>query len=54
MLQGTSFSASSVNHWHGATDSTTMMHMAIQESNSKGENVNWLEKVSDKQSLQAV
>ncbi|EAO3839869.1 cupin domain-containing protein [Salmonella enterica subsp. enterica serovar Sandiego] len=42
-----------VKHWHGATDKTTMVHMAIQESNEKGENVNWLEKVTDKQYLQA-
>ncbi|WP_312061840.1 (R)-mandelonitrile lyase [Pantoea septica] len=42
-----------VKHWHGATDKTTMVHMAIQESNDKGENVNWLENVSDKQYLQA-
>lgn len=42
-----------VKHWHGATDNTTMVHMAIQESNDKGENVNWLEKVSDDQYLQA-
>ncbi|EOC1294047.1 cupin domain-containing protein [Cronobacter dublinensis] len=42
-----------VKHWHGATDKTTMVHMAIQESNEKGENVSWLEKVTDKQYLQA-
>ncbi len=42
-----------VKHWHGATDKTTMVHLAIQESNDKGENVNWLEKVTDEQYLQA-
>lgn len=42
-----------VKHWHGATDKTTMVHMAVQESNDKGENVNWLEKVSDEQYLQS-
>jgi quercetin dioxygenase-like cupin family protein len=25
-----------VKHWHGATDKTTMVHMAIQESNEQG------------------
>ncbi|EAA6839154.1 cupin domain-containing protein [Salmonella enterica] len=40
-------------HWHGATDKTTQVHMAIQESNDKDENENWLEKVSDKQYLEA-
>lgn len=30
-----------------------MVHMAIQESNEQGQNVNWLEKVSDAQYLQA-
>lgn len=41
-----------VKHWHGATDKTGMVHMAIQESDDKGQNANWLEKVSDKQYLQ--
>lgn len=42
-----------VKHWHGATDKTTLVHMAIQESSSEGESVHWLEKVSDRQYLQA-
>jgi quercetin dioxygenase-like cupin family protein len=35
-------------HWHGATDKTTMTHIAIQESKD-GKNVEWLEKVTDEQ-----
>jgi quercetin dioxygenase-like cupin family protein len=35
-------------HWHGATPTTAMTHIAIQEAlNSK--TVDWLEKVSDEQ-----
>jgi quercetin dioxygenase-like cupin family protein len=35
-------------HWHGATPTTAMTHIAVQESlNFK--NVDWLEKVSDEQ-----
>jgi len=35
-------------HWHGATPTTAMTHIAIQEAlNSK--NVDWMEKVSDDQ-----
>jgi quercetin dioxygenase-like cupin family protein/alkylhydroperoxidase/carboxymuconolactone decarboxylase family protein YurZ len=35
-------------HWHGATPTTAMTHIAVQESlNAK--NVDWLEKVSDEQ-----
>lgn len=37
-----------VKHWHGATASNGMTHMAIQES-LDGRNVEWLEKVSDEQ-----
>lgn len=37
-----------VKHWHGATASTGMTHMAIQES-VDGKNVQWLEAVSDAQ-----
>jgi quercetin dioxygenase-like cupin family protein len=33
-------------HWHGASASTAMTHVAIQES-LNGKNVDWLEKVSD-------
>ncbi|WP_250111129.1 (R)-mandelonitrile lyase [Escherichia coli] len=42
-----------VKHWPGTTDKTAIVHMAIKESNEKGENVNWLEKVSNEQYLQA-
>jgi quercetin dioxygenase-like cupin family protein len=33
-------------HWHGATPTTAMTHIAVQES-LNGKNVEWLEKVSD-------
>jgi len=33
-------------HWHGATDSTAMTHIAIAES-LDGKAVDWLEQVSD-------
>lgn len=42
-----------VKHWHGATDNTTLVHLAIQESDNSGQNVNWLEKVGDDQYLHA-
>ena len=35
-------------HWHGATPTTAMSHIAIQES-LDGKVVEWLEKVSDQQ-----
>lgn len=38
--------------WHGATDKTTMGHLALQESNNKAENLNRLEKVTHLHSLQ--
>jgi quercetin dioxygenase-like cupin family protein len=37
-------------HWHGATPSTAMTHMAIQEM-LDGKNVVWLDKVSDDEYL---
>lgn len=37
-----------VKHWHGATDKTTMTHVAIQEQVA-GKTVEWLEKVSDQE-----
>lgn len=37
-------------HWHGATSTTGMTHIAIQES-LDGKNVHWLEKVTDDQYL---
>ena len=35
-------------HWHGATATTALTHIAIQEW-LDGRNVDWLEKVSDEQ-----
>lgn len=35
-------------HWHGATPTTAMTHIAIQEA-LDGKPVDWLEKVSDEQ-----
>jgi len=35
-------------HWHGATPTTAMTHVAIQES-LNGKVVDWMEKVSDEQ-----
>jgi quercetin dioxygenase-like cupin family protein len=40
-----------VKHWHGATDTTTMTHIAIQDS-VDGRPVDWLEHVTDEQYLQ--
>jgi quercetin dioxygenase-like cupin family protein len=37
-----------VKHWHGATPTTAMTHIAIQES-VNGKNVDWLEQVSEEQ-----
>ena len=36
-------------HWHGATPTTAMSHIAIQEHSGDGNVVDWLEKVSDAQ-----
>jgi quercetin dioxygenase-like cupin family protein len=35
-------------HWHGATPTTAMTHIAIQES-LNGKNVDWIEHVDDEQ-----
>jgi len=35
-------------HWHGATPTTAMTHIAIQEK-LDGKAVNWMEKVTDEQ-----
>jgi len=35
-------------HWHGATPTTAMTHIAIQEA-LNGKTVDWMEKVSDEQ-----
>ncbi len=37
-------------HWHGATVTTAMTHIAIQE-HLDGKTVDWMEKVSDEQYL---
>ena len=37
-------------HWHGATPTTAMTHIAIQEK-LDGKNVDWMEQVSDEQYL---
>jgi quercetin dioxygenase-like cupin family protein len=37
-------------HWHGATPTTAMTHIAIQEA-LNGKVVDWMEKVSDEQYL---
>ena len=37
-----------VKHWHGATPTTAVTHIAIQEA-IDGKNVEWLEQVSDEQ-----
>jgi len=40
-------------HWHGAAPTTAVTHIAIQEQ-LDGKAVDWMEKVSDEQYLQAV
>ena len=37
-----------IKHWHGASATTAMTHIAIQEA-VDGKNVDWLEQVSDEQ-----
>jgi quercetin dioxygenase-like cupin family protein len=37
-----------VKHWHGATATNGMMHIAIQEEVG-GKNVEWMEQVTDEQ-----
>jgi quercetin dioxygenase-like cupin family protein len=37
-----------LKHWHGASRTTAMTHIAIQES-LNGKNVEWLEHVTDEQ-----
>ena len=39
-----------IKHWHGATDTTSMTHMALTGIKD-GNNVTWLEAVSDEQYL---
>ena len=38
-------------HWHGATSTTGVSHIAIQEHDGTGSLINWLEQVSDEQYL---
>jgi quercetin dioxygenase-like cupin family protein len=40
--------AANEKHWHGATATTAMTHIAIQE-NLNGKVVDWMEKVTDEQ-----
>jgi quercetin dioxygenase-like cupin family protein len=42
--------APGTKHWHGATPTTALTHIAITEM-LNGKNVDWLEKVSDEQYL---
>jgi quercetin dioxygenase-like cupin family protein len=37
-----------LKHWHGASPTTAVTHIAVQESQN-GKNVDWMEKVSDEQ-----
>ena len=37
-----------VKHWHGATATNAMRHIAVQET-VDGRNVDWMEKVTDEQ-----
>ena len=37
-----------LKHWHGASPTNAMTHIAVQES-AGGKNVDWLEKVSNEQ-----
>lgn len=38
-----------VKHWHGAAPNTPMVHLALTGTTADGQNVTWLEKVSDAQ-----
>ena len=40
-----------VKHWHGASPTTAMSHIAIQERDANGKVVDWMERVSDEQYL---
>jgi quercetin dioxygenase-like cupin family protein len=40
-------------HWHGASPETGMVHLAIQEA-LDGVQVEWMEKVSDRDYLEAL
>ena len=36
-------------HWHGAAPGSTMVHLAMQETDDRGLNVEWLEHVTDEE-----
>jgi quercetin dioxygenase-like cupin family protein len=38
-------------HWHGATPTHTMSHLALQESDETGNDAVWLQQVTDEQYL---
>jgi len=38
-----------LKHWHGATPTTAMTHIAVQEIDRRQRNVDWMEKVSEDQ-----
>lgn len=38
-----------VKHWHGAAANTAMTHLVVTGQDEKGNNVTWMEKVSDEQ-----
>ena len=38
-----------VKHWHGASPTTAMSHLAVTGNTPDGKNVNWMEKVTDEQ-----
>jgi quercetin dioxygenase-like cupin family protein len=41
-------------HWHGATATKRMVHLAIHEADEKGSHVHWLEPVTEEQFLAAL
>ena len=41
-------------HWHGATDTTLMAHIALVVGNGNGDGTTWLEPVTDEQYAAAV
>jgi len=38
-----------VKHWHGASATTPLSHLVVTGHDAAGNNVNWMEKVSDEQ-----
>ena len=48
LLQGPAGCSSGTVHWHGATATTRMTHIALQEQ-LEGNVVEWMEKVSNEQ-----